>query len=552
MQRFLASGILLVGGMVWAQATPEEIAKRRNADEQTLLDKKIKADGSSLLQFFRERTLSKKQLDEIAAKVSLLGTGSYRERLQAHADLVKDGEKAKPILYDALKNSDLEIVRRVELCLRMLADGPEARLACAAARLLAHHKPTGSAEVILNYLPFATDSGVIQELQEALVAVAVRDGKADAAIVAALTDAKAIKRSAAAAALVRNDVAPHLPKIRALLKDPHCDVRAHVAKVLSVAKDKTAVPVLIDLVADLPSDKVCEIEEMLDRLAGNSGPNIYVGGKDSPAKVRDAWKTWWSKHGDKVNLAKLSETPPLKDLTLITQMGNGLNGRIFEVNAAKEVAWEIDSIRYPIFSQVVGGDRVLVCEYLNQKVTERDFQGKVIDEFPIQMPICCQRHANGDTFIVSRRQLVVLDKDKKEIFTHFAPQPNIAAAHRSRDGQVVVVHSGGECQRLDAKGKLIKAFSVGPVYALGGNIDVLPNGRILVPQYRDNKIAEYDQEGNMTWSLPVQAPTAVTRLPNGNFLVVTMNPQRVLELTREGRQVWEFVGNNRLWSARKR
>jgi hypothetical protein len=32
------------------------------------------------------------------------------------------------------------------------------------------------------------------------------------------------------------------------------------------------------------------------------------------------------------------------------------------------------------------------------------------------MPICCQRHANGDTFIVSRRQLVVLDKDKKEIF----------------------------------------------------------------------------------------------------------------------------------------
>src|SRR5262245_19743611 len=113
MQRFFASGILLVGGMVWAQATQEEIAKRRNADEQTLLDKKIKLEGTALLQFFRDRTLSKKQIDELASKVSLLGTGSYRERLQAHADLVKAGETAKPILYDALKNSDLEIVRRV-------------------------------------------------------------------------------------------------------------------------------------------------------------------------------------------------------------------------------------------------------------------------------------------------------------------------------------------------------------------------------------------------------------------------------------------------------
>ena len=45
-----------------------------------------------------------------------------------------------------------------------------------------------------------------------------------------------------------------------------------------------------------------------------------------------------------------------------------------------------------------------------------------------------------------------------------------------RDGQYIVVTSGGTLERLDARGRVLKSFSVGAVYTLGGSIDVLPGG----------------------------------------------------------------------------
>jgi hypothetical protein len=321
---------------------------------------------------------------------------------------------------------------------------------------------------------------------------------------------------------------------------------------LTEAREKAAVPVLIDLLADLPPEKVWPIEAMLNRLAGEQAPNLSVDNKTTGPQARDAWKAWWSENAGKVDLAKLSAAPQLLNFTLVTQMDKGLNGRIYELGPKKEIKWEFTGVRYPISAQVVGRDRVLVCEYLNRRVTERDFKGNVLWEVQVELPIGVQRLPNGDTFIVSRRQLLIVDKDHKEIFTHSPSTPTIAAAQRTRDGQFVLLTSAGQCQRLDAKGHLIKAFNAGPVYTLGGNIEVLANGRILVPQFRDNKVVEYDADGKETWSLPVAAPSSVTRLANGNFLVVSMTQNRVVELTREGREVWEQRTDARPWCARKR
>ncbi len=546
--------VLLGVGPGWAQTTKAEVEARLKADEQMLRAANLKNDGPALLQFFRDRTLSQKQVDVLAAKVLQLGSVSYFERQQAEEDLKKEGDRARPVLHEALKQADTEVVRRVELCLRRLAGGHEAVLAAAAARLLAHHKPAGAPEVILNYLPFAIDESVVEELQTALTAVAVRDGQADPAIVRALDDNKPVKRAVAAAALVRAGARGHFASVRDFLKDSEIQVRSQVACALTDAGDKSALPVLIDLIAELPACKVWHVEEMLNRLAGDDGPDLMVDGKTPAAKVRDAWKTWFAKFGPTLDLAKLHQPPPLKNLTLITQMDPraGLNGKVYELKPDKSVHWEITGLRYPVDALVIRRDRVLICEYLSRRVTERDFKGNILWECSVNMPISCQRLPNGNTFIAGRASLAIVDRDKKEVFTYLPPGPSIAAAAWARDGHMVLVTSGGLLQRLDAKGNVVKSFNVGPVYTMGGNIDILPGGRVLIPQWRDNRVAEYDAHGKLVWSAKVVNPTSAVRLANGNTLVVSMNQQRAVELNPAGQEVWTFQTNGRPWRARKR
>lgn len=550
----LSAGLMLVlltaGQASPAQTASAEAEARLKADEQLLRQHQVSCDGPGLLEFMRQRTLSREQVDRLSAKIKLLGSPSYKIRKKAHDELVQAGEPAKAVLTDALQGSDPEVVRRLELCLRHLEGGQDAPLTAAAARLIAHHKPPGAAEVVLAYFPFATEPAVIEELQRALIAVAKTDGKAEPAVVAALEDKRPSKRAAAAEALVRNGF---FDDAKSLLKDAEPTVRLQVGRAFVESKQKHAVPLVIDVLADLPTVRACEAEELLLRLAGDQAPNVYLDGKTPATKVRDAWKTWWHANADKIDLARL-DNPPLLGYTLVTQMDlRGLNGRVVELRPdGKEVHWEISGLRYPLDAQVVGKNRVLICEYLNKRVTERDFEGNVLWEHHVDMPISCQRLPNGQTFIVTRRQLLVVDREHKEILSHFHQSPSIAAAQRLPGGQFLLVTSGGQCQRLDAKGQVLKSFQVGSIYTMGGNIEVLPGNRILIPAWRDNRIVEYDLEGKELWSAAMLQPISATRLSNGNTLVVSMAQQRVVELNPQGQQVWEYRTDGRPWRARRR
>jgi hypothetical protein len=227
------------------------------------------------------------------------------------------------------------------------------------------------------------------------------------------------------------------------------------------------------------------------------------------------------------------------------------SGRVFELGPDRQVKWEFEDVRYPVDAQVTGPDRVLVAEYLGRRVSERDFKGKVIWERQVELPIACQRLPNGHTFIATRRQLLVLDRAGKEVFTYHHQATSISAARKLRDGQTVFV-SGGSLVRLDTAGKQVKSFPVGLVYNLGGNIDALANGHVLVPEYNHNKVAEYDPDGRVCWSVAVRVPISAVRLANGHTLVVSMAQQRVVEFDREGHEVWAYALPGRLWRARGR
>ena len=169
------------------------------------------------------------------------------------------------------------------------------------------------------------------------------------------------------------------------------------------------------------------------------------------------------------------------------------------------------------------------------------------------MPIACQRLPNGHTFIVTRQQLLIVDRDGKEVFTHANQGVSITAAQRLRNGQMVVVHSGGRCTLLDPKGTELKAIQLGGnIYTMGGNIEVLPNGRVLAPLYTQNSIVEFDWNGNKLWQAKVNRPTAITRLSNGHTLVTCGLDSRVLEIDQSGKEVWSVQTDGRPFSARRR
>jgi hypothetical protein len=467
---------------------------------------------------------------------------------------VKLGHLAVALLRRAVaESSDIEIVRRAERCLQQINETPNEALAAAAARVLAQRKPPEAAAVLLAYLPFADDDRVIDEVRSGLGALGLRGGKPEPVLVGGLRDPNPLKRGAAAEALIRAGASDARSAASKLLADSVPAVRLRVALALVESKDRVGVPVLIDLLAELPPGHGWQAEELLFRLAGEDSPHVPLG--DDPAgrkRCRDAWGAWWRDHGDRVDLAKLDLAQRLLGHTLVVQMDNaGLNGRVQEVGLDGKPRWQITGLLYPVDAQVLPGNRVLIAEYRGSRVTERDFQGTIHWQAQVSRPIDCQRLPNGHTFISSRNQLLVVDRDGKPVLTHNRPRYDIAAARRLRDGKMVLLTTTRTCVLLDATGRELKSFGIGNVQLYCG-FEVLPNQHVLVPQLTDNRVVEYDADGKPVWEAKTPFPTSAMRLPNGNTLIASANVQKVVEVDRDGKEVWSYRVEGRPWRARRR
>jgi hypothetical protein len=480
-----------------------------------------------------------------------MGNASYRVRAKASADLLRAGRTAIVFLEKARQSPDLEIVSRAERCLHLIREGQEADVASAAARVVQRLKPPGAAEVLLKYLPFANDDEAVQALQTALNAVAVREGKPEAVLVRALDSKQAIQRGAAGEALARSGGRETRPAVRKLLKDSEAPIRLQVALALLEAKDKEAVPVLIDLLAALPRENAWPAEEALLRLAGEHAPKAALGADLAAEKVRDSWSDWWKDRGTRIELAKLDLRPRLLGYTMVVIMDlrGRLNGRVVEYGRDGKVRWEIDNLRYPMDAQVLPRDRVLVAEYLDGRVTERDTKGNILWQYRVNSPTACERLPNGNTFIVSRNQIVEVTPNNKVVFSKTGRL--ISSAKKLRNGEIIMVDTLGNLSRLDRKGKEIKSFQVGRVYFYGG-IDALPNGRVIVPEYQHHKVVEYDAQGKAVWEAKVRFPSSVSRLPNGHTLITSIVDQKLIEVNKDGKVVWEKKLEGRAYQARRR
>jgi hypothetical protein len=417
------------------------------------------------------------------------------------------------------------------------------------ARLVALRKPEGAAEVLLAFLPFADEDSVQDEVRAALTAVAVRGGKVDPVIVKALEDKLPVRRSAAAEALAA--VIDQRPAVHKLLQDTEPLVRLRVALALAGAREKEAVPVLIDLLGELPTEKGTQAEVFLRAVVGERAPNVYLGSDDeSRKKTKEAWQAWWKANGATVDLGRPSTAPRLLGYTLI--VSSDFN-RISEIGLDGKVRWQMDNLGYPRDAQALPGDRVLIAEQNINRVVEMNQKREVLWSKQLNgPPVACQRLPNGNTFIAMQNGIIEVDRSGKEVFTHGRPNHDIMAAYKAGNGQIIFLTSAGLCVRLDASGKELKSFATGQSINWTSGLDVLPNGRILVSHHDRGRVVEYDLDGRPVWEATAPQLTTPTRLSNGNTLIASHSGMRAYELDPRGKIVWEYKDSYHQFRARRR
>jgi HEAT repeat protein len=513
-------------------------------------------DGPALLAAFRKRTLSPEQTKQVQALIAQLGNQVYAKRQAATVALVALGPAVRPLLRQAVQGAELEQRLRLELCLKRIArDADQNTLPLVAVRLLALRKPAGATEALLAYLPFTDDEGMRLEVVQGLTSLAARGGKPDPALAKALSDQAPLRRGVAAQVLAAVGRAEDRLAVRKLLTDPDPAVRLRVAVALACAADRQAVPVLIDLLADLPRGELWQAEEILYRVAGATAPQLESADDvTARAKYRGAWKTWWKDNAATTKLAALSVPPPLLGFTVIAAIAdtNPSNSRVLEVDRNGKVRWQFDGLNYPVDAHVLPGNRVLIAEMGASRITERDFKGNILwqkNDLPAQ-PCNVQRLANGNTFVCTRAGLMEFDAAGKTVLDIKVDHP--CAACKTADGQMIYLTGDGTCIRLDAAGKEVKRFVTGLDRKAGGWIDLTPRGRILADHIRQIGVAEFDLQGKRLWQTSVTVGSTAVR--NGHVMAGNWSTSYVTEFDRAGKVVWQYQlpAGYRPWRARMR
>ena len=262
------------------------------------------------------------------------------------------GRRVTPLLRQASVSSNPRIGPFALNCLQLIEKDSPNPLPAAAGRLLALRAPEGAVATLLAYLPYADTDQASEQLRDLLSSLAAHDAKAVPVLVKTLDDKIGVRRGAAAVALVHRGAGDNLTAVKKRFKDADLNVRLRTAlAVLTTARDKDAVPVLIGLLADLPQDRVWQAETALAAVAGDKAPSVsLVGDADARKKASAAWADWWTANGAAIDLAKIdfSEDHELGYLLVVELNFPGKPaGRILEQDAAGKMRWQIEGVMWP-------------------------------------------------------------------------------------------------------------------------------------------------------------------------------------------------------------
>lgn len=550
MRRVVLCGLALGALLATVPARPAGGPPPPSPDEVLLQKHKIATDGPALVEFVRKHSQLAVSEEKIRALVEQLGDDRFAARQAASRALVALGGRARAALRVAVKHKDPEVSSRAAKCLEALDDaGTQASgVMGSVVRVLAAKRPAGAVEALLGYLPAAQDEAIIDEVRQALAALAVRDGKAEPLLVAALKDRHAAKRAGAAVALARADAPGVMPALGKLLEDGDRTVRLEAALALAARRQKGAVAVLIAEMGRPGSRLGGLAEDLLFRLAGDKSPSPKGDGDDDRAAYRKAWEAWWKGAEAKIDLAVLEEHARVLGHTTVALLDED---EVIDLDAANRVRWRITGVKFPLDIQRLPKERVLVAEYKAHRVTERDRKGAVVWEYKLSEPLMAQRLANGNTFMANQNGTVEVN-GKGEKVSSYSP-PNGALILRARKlpgGDVLLVTQLSEVElvRLDRSGRQVKRFRVS-VETSGGRIDLTPGGNVLVPELNNDRVVERTMEGREVRAYAVPSPVVAVALPNGHVLITSNGQKRAVELDRAGKEVWQYKRETRVTRA---
>jgi HEAT repeat protein len=524
------------------------------AEEQALQTATRADDAAAALEYFRKRTPPEAQRRRLRALVRELADDSFEVRQKAAADLVASGPVATAPLRAAARSSDAEVAGRAQSCLAQIRRGGAAPVQ-AGVKLVIQRRPAGTLAALLDYLPFAEDGAVAEEIRAALAVQVARDEKPDPVLLRALDGADTGARAEAGIILARSGRADARAAVRRLLTDDDATVRLRVARALADAKARDALPALIELFHELAGDDRWEVEDFLERVAGEAAPAVpRDDAPDTRGRRRQAWRAWWQAHGDKVDLDRLEPRRPSADRTLLVY-GDllGTDGLVIEIGADAKPRRRLEGLHGPIAVEGLAGGRVLIAEYGGKRVTERTWDGRVTWEKTLSAsPVAVQRLADGHTFVACRNRLLEIDRDGREVAERRRPVRDVLGARRHRDGSTALITHDGRCRWLDASGRETSSFPTGSEHVIGVAIDVLPNKRVLVPCYGEDRVAEYDATGRLLWQATAVGAASAERLGDGHTLVGSTMQPHVVELDRTGRVVWQYLPDRLLNQATRR
>ncbi|MCI0641118.1 MAG: hypothetical protein L0Y70_18740, partial [Gemmataceae bacterium] len=171
MRRFLFLLSLVVLLVVWRTLLPAQAPL--SEDEQHLKAARLPTDDKSLLQFFRFRTPNKQDLEKMAEWIARLNSEKFKDREEAAQELTLRGPAAVSSLREAVKDSPLEVRRRIDTILKSIETAQFGGTIGAAARVLAARQTPGAFEALFDFLPQAGEEWAEEEVIASLVQLAL-------------------------------------------------------------------------------------------------------------------------------------------------------------------------------------------------------------------------------------------------------------------------------------------------------------------------------------------------------------------------------------------
>ena len=166
------------------------------------------------------------------------------------------------------------------------------------------------------------------------------------------------------------------------------------------------------------------------------------------------------------------------------------------------------------------------------------------DDLPLDLDL----RADGHLLLTTRKAVIHLDADWKEIWRYAIDEVFISACQWLPDDLVLVADtSRAQINIVDRNRQVVRAVDLprspdlAPPYNLCRNVRQLDNGRVLVACLHDRKVAEFDWDRGLVWHAPVEGPPYMARrLANGHTLASLGPSGRIVELDHAGLVVQRY------------